>query len=277
MPDQQPFSKRQSFFTIKPKEITIREDAPVGLRGFIRIAYYDLNKEPADLRLITTRVLKISPDKNNWSQYPNIDNEVEEHLDTCDWYLVYDIIEKIIKSLDAKERESFTNEINEYFVANGIGWKIEGELIEIRGDEVFETAVKKVVNVLETAKLDTAKAEIKEAINDLSRRPSPDITGAIQHSLACLECVTRSVTGDTKSTLGELMKKFPGVIPTPLDQAVTKIWGYTSEQGRHLQEGKAPEYLEAELVVEVTAAISTYLGKKSVQLSNNKEEDELAF
>jgi len=48
-----------------------------------------------------------------------------------------------------------------------------------------------VVTVLETAKLETAKTEIREALNDLSRRPTPDITGAIQHSLACLECVAR--------------------------------------------------------------------------------------
>jgi hypothetical protein len=146
--------------------------------------------------------------------------------------------------------------------SNGIGWKIENEIIVTRGDQTFETAVKIVVTVLKAAKLETAKTEIKEALADLSRRPHPDITGAIQHSLACLECVTREITGDTKSTLGELMKKFPNVIPSPLDQAVTKIWGFTSEQGRHLQEGKAPEYIEAELIVEVTAAISTYLGKK---------------
>jgi len=256
------FSKRQGHFTLKEKEITIREDAPQGLRGYIKMAYYDLNKEPSDLRAITTRVLRIPPDQNNWSEFPNIDYEVGEHLESCEWYLVYDIIETIIQKLNPKEKEIFTNEINAYFISNGIGWKIEKELIETRGDEVFETAVKTVVIVLEEAKLETAKTEIREALNDLSRRPTPDITGAIQHSLACLECVTREVTGDSKSTLGDLMKKFPGVIPTPLDQAVTKIWGFTSEQGRHLREGQAPEYLEAELVVEVTSAIATYLGKK---------------
>ena len=47
-----------------------------------------------------------------------------------------------------------------------------------------------------------------------------------------------------------------------MDIAIDKIWGFTSEQGRHLREGQAPEYIEAELVVEITAAISTYLGKK---------------
>lgn len=271
------FSKRQGLFSIKEKEITIREDAPAGLRGFIKMAFYDLKKYPSDLRSITTRVLKIPPDRNNWSEYPNIDYEVEHHLDNCEWYSVYDIIEVIIQNLNAAEREQFTTEINEYFIENGVGWKIVNEQIETRGDEVFETAVKTVVTVLETAKLQTAKTEIKEALVDLSRRPTPDITGAIQHSLACLECVTREITGDTKSTLGDLMKKFPGVIPTPLDQAVTKIWGFTSEQGRHLREGQAPEYLEAELVVEVTSAIATYLGKKLGGTTVQPESDDLPF
>jgi len=187
---------------------------------------------------------------------------------------VYDIIETILEKLNPSEKEQFSIEINEYFVANGIGWKITNGQIETRGDELFETSVKNVVEVLETAKLKTGKTEIKEALSDLSRRPQPDITGAIQHSLACLECVTREFTGDTKSTLGDLMKKFPGAIPTPLDQAVTKIWGFTSEQGRHLKEGHEPEYLEAELVVEVTAAISTYLAKKlSGQKTKTGSED----
>lgn len=262
MINKETFSKRQGLFSLKEKEITVREDAPEGLRGFIKMAFYDLNKNPSDLRAITSRVLKIAPDRNNWSEYPNIDWEVGQHLENCEWYIVYDIIEVIIQKLDPKDKEIFIREINEYFIANGIGWKIVNGQIETRGDKVFETAVKTVVSVLETAKLQTAKTEIREALNDLSRRPTPDITGAIQHSLACLECVIREITGDTKSTLGDLMKKYPGVIPTPLDQAVTKIWGFTSEQGRHLREGKAPEYLEAELVVEVTSAIATYLGKK---------------
>lgn len=257
-----PFSKRHGLYFTNEKEITVRNDAPEGLRGFIKMAFYELNKNPSDLRKITTKVLRIPPDSNNWSEYPNVDWEVGQHLENCDWYFIYDIIEAILENLNSEEKTQFTEEINEYFFSNGIGWKVENGEITTRGDELFETAVKKVVGVLEIAKLETAKNEIKEAIHDLSRRPIPDITGAIQHSLACLECVVRQITGDSKSTLGELMKKYPNVIPSPLDQAVTKIWGYTSEQGRHLVEGREPGYLEAELVVEVTAAIATYLGKK---------------
>lgn len=271
------FSKRHGVYSVKEKEITIREDAPEGLRGFIKMAFYDLHKNPSSLRTITTRVLKIPPDRNNWSEYPNIDNEVSEHLDYCEWYFVYDIIEAIIQKITPAEKVKFSTEINDYFISNGIGWKIVDEQIETRGDEVFETAIQTVVSVLEVARFSTAKNEIKEAISDLSRRPTPDITGAIQHSLACLECVTREITGDKKSTLGDLMKKFPNVIPTPLDQAVTKMWGFTSEQGRHLREGQVPEYLEAELVVEVTSAIVTYFGKKLDKEIRTSENDNFPF
>ena len=271
------FSKRHGFHKQNVKEITIREDAPIGLREFVYMAFYDLGKKPSTLRLITTKVLKTPPDPNNWTDYPNVYNEAAGHLENCVWYKVYDIIEAIIPNLGKEEQEKFTEEVNEYFIENGIGWKIEEGHIETRGDDVFETTIKTVTSVLETAKLPTAKTEIKEAIIDLSRRPDPDTTGAIQHSLACLECVAREVAGDRSLTLGALIRKHPDIVPKPLDGAIEKIWGFSSEQGRHLKEGKEPEYIEAELLVELSSAISTYLAKKFVSIVTDQQEDDLPF
>ena len=274
MERKQLFSERFAHSNLE-KEIVVREDARLQLRRFVPVAFYELGKQPSDLRAIVCRVLMTAPDRDNWSEYPNIAMEVEQLLEDCEWFLIYDILEIIVDKLSVVEKVQFSEEINKFFIINGIGWKIVDGLLEVRGDEVFETAVKTVTGVLENAGLKTAKTEIKEAIFDLSRRPEPDITGAIQHSLACLECVTREVTGNAQSTLGELMRKYPGVIPSPLDQAVTKIWGFTSEQGRHLKEGHSPEYLEAELVVEVTAAISGYLVKKLISENKTSESEEL--
>ena len=217
---------------------------------------------------------------NNWGEYPYILEEVNSLISNCEWFRIYDIIEALWKELDLNERKEFSNQLNDYFNESGIGWKIVSGFIEVRGNENFERVITKVSNVLISAKLLTANEEIKEAITDLSRRPNPDITGAIQHSIACLECVCREVIGNKKATLGELMKKANGIIPKPLDTAIDKIWGWTSEQGRHLQEGKEPEYLEAELVVELSATISTYLGKKlgrkdTIQINN--DETDLPF
>ena len=274
--DSEPFSKRYGHNLPKPKEITVREDAPDGLRGFIIMAYYDLGKKPSDLRWVVCRVLKTPPDQGNWSEFPNIDNEVQNLIYSCEWFRVYDIIEAIISDLTPNNQQNFEDELNEFFIINGIGWKIVNGLIETRGDEMFETTVESVQTVLKEARLPTAMTEITEALSDLSRRPQPDITGAIQHSLACLECTMREVTGDKNSTLGELIKKYQGVIPAPLDQAVSKIWGYSSEQGRHLREGQKPEYIEAVLVVEVTAAIASYLGQKRRD-NNQPPTDDLPF
>lgn len=278
---QENFSKRHGY-NAKEKEIVVREDAPEGLRLYILEVMYEIGLSAKALRTIVCRVLKVAPDEaGNWSD-PNIRNEVRGHLTECEWFHVYDVIEAFYRKLTSShEMTRYQEEINEYFRRNGIGWKLQDGKVQVRGDETFEKSLTTATKVLESAKLHTANTEIKEALADLSRRPTPDLTGAIQHSLACLECVVREVAGNDNLTLVDLVKKYPGVIPSPLDQAVTKIWGYTSEQGRHLKEGQVLEYLETELVVEVTAAISTYLGKrlggKVSQQSQQTNNSDLPF
>lgn len=88
------------------------------------------------------------------------------------------------------------------------------------------------------------------------------MTGAIQHALAAVECVARDVTGDPKATLGEILKRHPGLVPPPLDDLLKKAWGFTSEQGRHLKEGRLPGFEEAELLVGIAGAACLYLVKK---------------
>lgn len=65
MTNQENFSRRHGLCSINEKEIVVREDAPQHLRDFIRMTFYALNKNPSDLRDITTRFLKNPPDKNN--------------------------------------------------------------------------------------------------------------------------------------------------------------------------------------------------------------------
>lgn len=66
----------------------------------------------------------------------------------------------------------------------------------------------------------------------------------------------------SEATLGEVIKRNPGLLPKPLDQAVEKAWGYASETGRHLREGDSPAYDEAELIVGLSGAVCRYLARK---------------
>lgn len=80
--------------------------------------------------------------------------------------------------------------------------------------------------------------------------------------MAALECVARDLCGDPNATLGVIFKKKPGLIPKPLDAVVAKVWGYASQRGRHLSEGRGPEREEVELIVGPAAIVAAYLSRQ---------------
>ena len=263
------FSERHGFGSDEP-EITIRFDAPEELRGVIVEIAYELELRPSELRTIICRVLRKRPDASSWSDWPNIDNEVHEKIDSAEWYKVYDIVEEIYSYLDKRasaeysehspdEPRQFSDELNKYFRDNGIGWQLTRGELQFRGDDSFEHTVRGADSALRRAKRQTSAEELQHARNDLSRRPKPDITGAVQHALAALECLARDITGDSQATLGKIIKRHRHILPPPLDEAVDKLWGFASERGRHLREGRKPTMHEAQLTVGVVAALCTYL------------------
>lgn len=261
------FSERYGY-SPNDSEIVVREDAPEGLRGAVVQIAYDAGLTPHSLRQIVCRVLRVREDPSNWSAFPNVDNEVQDLLDSCEWYEVYDVIEAIHRSLATQmvanaRPEIFEYELNMYFRRRGIGWQLSDGEIRVRGNEEFETSIGSAHEELIASARPTAANEIHHALEDLSRRPTPDVTGSIQHALAALECVARDVTGDPNSTLGTLLKRHRGLVPSPLDIALEKLWGYASEQGRHLREGQAPAFEEAELAVMMAASVARYLVRKT--------------
>lgn len=266
------FSKRNEY---KPTEvpITTREEASIELQEFIIQTAYALGYTPKPLRKVICRVLRKSPDSSNWTEYPNIDSENHYLLENADWFQIYDLIEELYSKLNMELPEQFEDDINGFFRANGIGWQlVEGE-IQYRGDDSFESIKEQAVDVLESKGKSTSTHEILEAIKDLSKKPTADITGAIQHSLAALECVAREVVGSS-DTLGKLINNNPEIVPKPLNTVISKLWGYTSNFGRHIEEGKEPSYEEAELVVSLSTALITYLAKKNF---DTKEEEDFPW
>ena len=262
------FSKRHGHSASRP-EISVRDDAPDELRGVVVDIAYESGLTPKKVRSVICRVLRRRADPNNWSDFPNVDGEARDHVDSCEWYEVYDIIEALYESAERSggfgrsgPAEAFEEEINEYFERRGIGWQLIDGQIQTRGEEAFEQIVTSAKSHLEDSGRISAAKELHEALADLSRRPDPDITGSIQHALAALECVARDVTGDSRATLGSIIKNNPGLIPPPLDIAVSKLWGYASEQGRHLREGREPAREEAALAVHTAAVVADYLSRK---------------
>ena len=237
----------------------------------------ELGLGPSALRTIICRVLLTPPDQGNWSEYPNIWDEVQYLMYQCEWFKVYDIIEAIHARLLKKEGEErgFTSEvygkdesaryadaINAFFIEKGFGWQLQDGKLVTRGTAAFETAVNTAVSELQESGRPTAASRIQEALNDLSRRPDADLAGAISHAIAALECVAGDITGDSSATLGDYLKRHPDLFGS-LKKALEGIWGYASNEGaRHGKEGVEPAREEAELVVSVAASVVTYLNRK---------------
>ncbi len=269
--NQDNFSTRHGYKNAEEVKITIREDAPQEFRDFLILLLYEYGFKPSWLRKTFCLVLRKAPDGNNWSEYPNIDEEIKWLLRDCKWFKVYDILEEMLQT-EFSNREKFIAEVNDFFIENGYGWKINQSLVEMRGDESFEVVVKLAKDELAEEQYSTASKELHQALKDLSRRPSPDITGAIQHSMASLECVAREITGDRKATLGDIMGKHKVLIPAPLDEAVKKAWGFASEYGRHLREGREPSFQDAELIVGICSSVGNYL--VGLEKGNNSQKQQ---
>ena len=267
------FSDRQGY---RPPaaQITIRKDAPSELRGAIPLIAEDAGMMPSDIRRVICRVLLKVPDRGNWTEYPNIWEEVVQLMEDAQWHEIYDIAEALYAALVPhpdktalhgwdkahQSADEFERRLNGFLVENGIGWELRERQITHRGSEAFARSTHEVPDRLEESGFQRAANEMREALRGLSRRPEPDITGAVQHAMAALEATAREVTGQPNPTLGELVPRLG--LPAPLDQAVKKLWGYASEYARHIREGQAVDHAEAELVVAVAGALCAFLADR---------------
>lgn len=255
------FSSRFGFET--EREIVYRTDAPPELRSKIVDIAYGARVAPGDVRETVCRCLCVTPNFDVGYNEGMI-AESRDLLADCAWYEVYNVIEAIYKDLAPDGREYFETKINTVFRQEGIGWQFLDGMVTYRGEGPFQVIAQAALEQLEHADLNTGSEEFQEALEDMSHRPEPKLSGALAHAYSAVECVMRSLCGDDSATLGDLIKRHKGTIPPPLDFAVGKLWGFASEYGRHRKEGKNARAEEVELAVHVAAAVVTYLSKKAI-------------
>lgn len=258
------FSDRHGY-RAPEKDISVREAAPRKLREAIGQLAKQAGMSYSDLRDVVCDVLLTQPDPDNWSEVPNIRDEVNYHLKNCEWFRVYDIAEAIHTALstswDDEQATAFSDRLNQFFREQGIGWRMEEGNVQYRGTESFTQAVKEGQRALSNTGRSQAANELAEAVRDISRRPQPDITGAVQHAMAALEATARDVTGQPKPPLGKLVGSLN--LKPPLDAALEKLWGYASNEARHGRQDSALDAVEAELIVGVAGAVCGFLAKRN--------------
>ncbi len=146
----QTFSDRHGYSTAP--EITVREDAPKGLRRAIPLIAKNLGMAPARIHHIACEVLLLEPypvplhDEDGW-------RTTNDRINSCPWFRVYDIAEALYAGFDdlydSKEKTRFAERLNQYFREEGIGWELHDGQIVYRGSEVFAETTREAVSVLE--------------------------------------------------------------------------------------------------------------------------------
>jgi hypothetical protein len=186
---------------------------------------------------------------------------------------VYEFIEEDLERLEFHETEladleesarhaPLQAELNKYFVHAGIGWQLVDGKVVTRGDEAFESTLKTAVTALEEDTKPTAAGHLRFALDALSARPKANTSGAVAHATNAVECVSGEITGETM-TLGNYLKKYPGLFHPALKKGLDGIYGYASDEGaRHGKEGTEPSSEDAEFVVATCAAACTLLTRK---------------
>lgn len=267
------FSERHRFRTPDP-EITITHSAPQWVGERVLELAYSYTISSSRIRDWLCDCLVEIPDR--YLDPMEMDQEVERLLMSANWYFTYDLAEWVYDAIRqinnnrghsrnyvAKKAEEYGEALNRFFRAKGVGWQMIAGKLEVRGSQVFEEFTRTAIELTSATGRKRAETELREALSDLSRRPEPEISGAIQHGMAALECLTRDITNDPKLTLGEWIKKHREKFPKPLDSVIEKLWGYASENGRHIKEGSLPSIEDAELLIGLVGAFSVYLMRKT--------------
>lgn len=281
------FSQRNRY--AKPPEISVREELPQKLRP--PIAQIAARRVGSKTLIQIVKAVLDPYDLNPPSQVAgwvifvgNGDADLivaTKMLDQSAWFRVYDVIESIHRHLVRRDQQGgipvegaphapvFERDINRYFVNTGIGWQLVNGEIVTRGSEAFERTLE--VAGQELAERPTTQARIREAINDLSRRPQPDLSGAVSHAFAAMECIIgdikytpEEIRLDKRHTFGSFLQRHPDLFPSEdLKEGFQYLWRYANNEGsRHGKEGLEPARDEVELIVSLAATLVTYLNRK---------------
>lgn len=274
------FSERQGLNQIP--EITYRDELPPHLKN----ALIDLINNYVGAKVMMDAAHRIFnkhgifpfPRKfskeEGMSDHDVADRELEAFRSDAAWYQVYDLAEQIYSELVFYEDESrlpgfdeepraylMQQDITKFFEVAGIGWKMDGERIVSRFDPAFEGSVREAGEALKTAGRAKAATQLREAMAALSRRPEPNLSGAVFHAMAAFEALARDVTGLQNATVGQIVKKRPDLFPKPLDTSLGMLWGFASNEARHGSEERGVSLKEATLLVRLAAALIVYVSE----------------
>lgn len=239
----------------------IYENAPeqvrVGLREVLAECSYD---SPSPQRAIICKALRIRPDPNNWSEYPNIDYEVDSLIHDCEWFRFYDMCERIAQNMASS---LFEEKFNKLLREEHVGYQMkEGKMLKI-GSKEFDEAVSESRVELGNPRFAVASGQFEKALAFRNSMP-PDYPNAVKEAINALEGTLQVLVNMPGTALPTLLSSLQPSLPSGLKKIYDGLYAYgsASEGARHAGVGgPLPTAGEAEIIIHTAAAATRYVIK----------------
>jgi hypothetical protein len=150
----------------------------------------------------------------------------------AEWYEVYDFLE-FLSSVHSCFGDKFRNSCNVVLESEHSAYRFVGDKITPIVNDIEIQEVEQAAESSSTHKLEGARKHLDAALEKLSDRQNPDYRNSIKESISAVESVCAIISGDTKATLGQALKKITdsvGLHPA-LEKGMSSIYGYTSDAG----------------------------------------------
>ena len=277
---QMKFSERQGFK--KPREILQTDSMDDGLRNPLWNVFMDrcLNASDSDFLYHGGKGLFRNFCSTLWHDHLKLRvdgipdtvvrtiEQIRHHFFACDWYEVYDFVEFVANRPIWTSAQNAIQDFNKVLTDELSAYRfVAGKLAPISSEQeklAIEGAISQTSN-----SYSTTSAHLRQAIDLLARRPTPDYRNSIKESISAVEALCAIVTGDPKATLGQALKTFDtqAKLHGGLRSAFEKLYGYTSDANgiRHalMEESNLEQEDAVFMLVACSAFVSYLIAKQS--------------
>ena len=254
------FSEREGLRSGGP---LVYDNAPDSVRYGIRevltvIGYLT----PTAQRRVLCPALRISPDKDNWSDYPNVDNEVVDLLTTTSWCKFYDSLERIPLYLQSDVVATYYERINALLADEMVGYRFESDRLARVGTAEFQTAVVAARTALQDERFAEPRRQFNRAYEFRNNFP-PDWPNAIKEAVNSVEGVLQVIYDRPGVALPTIVNDN---LPSDLPGGIRRLFGSLYSHGsgtvgaRHASiGGNDPTGPRAELAIHLAAALHAFV------------------
>ena len=151
-------------------------------------------------------------------------------MDAKEWYVIFDFVERYLMNSEKDIVEKMSAVFNRILVEEVSGYRImDKQVVPIISEHELK-ALEEATNI----PYDSARTHIRKAVDSFSDRKAPDYENTIKDSISAVEAMCCIITGNSKATLGEALKKLEsrGIkLHKAFQNAMNSLYGYTSDEG----------------------------------------------